>query len=233
MDILFEGRHTMKLLSMQIALFTGGLIGRPDLVMSEINAKLGSVFDTMPNILNLPPEIPAEIPLVQTKSSDGIYSLNVSRNRIDLIVSPQYEKANTPLEMFKEYKYSIDKYCKAALNITDLVRIGIIITLFQESEENTRAVYEKYLNIPFSSDCVEINFRTNHQSISKGIVYNNIKTVEAGELHVENMVYKGVIIQLDTNNVPENGVTISTEMINSLLVQVSGKIKPSALKELI
>lgn len=223
----------MKLLSMQVALFTGGLIGRPDLVMAEINAKLGSVFDTMPNILNLPPEIPAEIPLVQTKSSDGVYSLNVSRNRVDLIISPPYERENTPFELLKEYKYSIDKYCKAALNITDLVRVGIIITLFQECEENTRSIYEKYLSIPFSNNCVEINFRTNHQNISKDIVYNNIKTVEAGELHLANMSYKGVIIQLDTNNVPENGITISAEMINSLFVQVSGKIKPSALKELI
>lgn len=223
----------MKLLSMQIALFTSELISRPDLVMTEINSKMGGVFDAMPNILNLPPEIPAEIPLVQANSNNGVYALNVSRNRIDLIITPQYEKEGMPLEIFKEYRNSIDKYCKATLNITSLIRMGVIITLFHETAENTRAVFDKYLRIPYSSDCVEANFRVNQQNINKGIVFNNIKIVEAGELHIGSTTNKGVIIQFDTNNAPENGRTVLAETISALLSQAASKIKPVALKELI
>lgn len=223
----------MKLLSIQTALFSEELIGRPDLLMTEVNSKLGSVFDAMPNIINLPPVVPADIPIVQTKSTNEIYALNVSRNRIDLIISPPYERENTPSEFFKEYKPVIEKYSKAVLNSINLIRIGVILTLFQDSDDNTKTIYDKYLSVPYSTNCVEINLRMNKQNLHKGIVYNNIAIVEAGELNVGDIAHKGIIIQLDTNNAPETDKRINYEIVSTALTQVAGKIKPMALKELI
>ena len=223
----------MKLLSIQIALFTKEILSRPDLILTDVNSKLGSIFDAMPNILNLPPEVPAEIPLVQARSTNGLYALNVSRNRVDFMISPQYEEDILPSELFKKYRPQMDKYCKSVINITDLVRIGVIITLFHETENNIMAIYDKYLNIPYSNDCTEINLRTNRQKLIKGIVYNNIKTVQAAELHVGDINHTGVIIQVDTNNIPEKDKEISENEIVNMLNQVAGKIKPGEIKELI
>ncbi len=223
----------MKLLSIQIALFTKEILSRPDLIMAEVNSKVGSIFDAMPNILNLPLEAPAEIPLVQARSTNGVYALNVSRNRIDFSISPKFEEDIPPLELFKKYRPLVDKYYKSIINTTDLIRIGVVITLFHKTENNIMAIYDKYLNIPYSNDCTEINFRMNRQKIIKGIVYNNIKTVQAAELHVGSTSHKGVIIQLDTNNIPEENKEISDSIIANMLNQVAGKIKPCEIKELI
>lgn len=77
----------MKLISMQVALFTIDLISRPDLLFNNINGRLGNIFDSMPMILDLPLDVPAEIPVVQAKSSNDVFAMNVSRKRIDLFIN--------------------------------------------------------------------------------------------------------------------------------------------------
>lgn len=54
----------MKLISCQVTLFAMDKIKRPDLLLNEINVKLSNLFDDMPMILNLPEDIPDEIPVV-------------------------------------------------------------------------------------------------------------------------------------------------------------------------
>ena len=228
-----EGVVDVKLLSVQIALFSSDLIGRPDLLMNEVNSRLGSIFNAMPNILNLPPEIPAEIPLVQARSTDDIFALNVSRSRIDFIVSPEFSREDLPFDIFKEYKPLIEKYCKATVNAINLVRVGVIMTLFQPTDENVKRIHEKYFCGPFPQNRVEIKFNVNEQNLVKGMVYNNIKTVEAIDLYIGEAVQKGVIFQLDTNNIPDDEKAINYDVISSVLTQASSKIKTMALKELI
>lgn len=223
----------MKVLSIQMALFTGDLISRPDLMMSSINDAMGNIFDAMPNIMNLPMNAPPEIPIAQTKSSNEKYALNVSRNRIDLLISPQYETQDGPLELVRSFKSSIDKYYKSVLNLTDLVRAGMVITLFEEEENNVKRIYDKYFCMHYSLDCTEAEFKINKQKMIRGMVFNNIQFVQAGVMHMENRVQKGVLIQFDVNNALENGKTISNEIITSIVTQSIDKIKPGKLKEII
>lgn len=63
----------MRLLSLQVALFVDGVIDRPDLLMPQINAEFNNMFNDMPNVIKLPPEAPAEIPIVQMFSIDQKY----------------------------------------------------------------------------------------------------------------------------------------------------------------
>ena len=65
----------MKLISIQIALFSAEQVFRPDLLMNAINEKLGNILDDMPTILNIPVDVPADIPIVQAKSQNKIYAL--------------------------------------------------------------------------------------------------------------------------------------------------------------
>ncbi|MBO5169695.1 MAG: hypothetical protein J6B70_02995 [Oscillospiraceae bacterium] len=223
----------MKLISMQIALFAQDLISRPDLLMNEINDKLGNIFDTMPTILNLPADVPAEIPLAQIRSKDGVYALNISRGRIDLIITPSFQEDKTPQDMFKQYKPIVDKYYKTSMKSVPIKRIGIIFTLFEPSNTNVQVIYEKYLKEKYRSDSMEVTVHTNNQILNLGVVYNNIRNVQAAVIHVGKEDHTGVVIQLDTNNVPSKEVTLTSEMVANIISHAAAKLKPSAVKELI
>ena len=179
----------MKLISMQIALFAQDLISRPDLLMNEINEKLGNIFDAMPTILNLPADVPAEIPLAQIRSKNNVYALNISRTRIDLIISPIFSEEKTPQEMYKQFKPTVDKYYKTAMKSVPLNRIGIIYTLFEPSESNVQAIFEKYLKEEYRIDSTEVTVRTNNQTLNQGVVYNNIRNVQTAVVHMPRTDY--------------------------------------------
>ena len=85
----------MRLLSLQVALFVDGVIERPDLLMPQINVEFNNMFNDMPNVIKLPPEAPAEIPIVQMFSVDQKYRLNISRNRIDFFYTAQVPLVDT------------------------------------------------------------------------------------------------------------------------------------------
>lgn len=90
----------MKLLSIQVALFLLNQISRPDLLMNTINEKIGNILDEMPNILNIPIDVPVDVPIAQVKSSDKVFGLNVSRNRVDLFINPNYSREDSILDVF-------------------------------------------------------------------------------------------------------------------------------------
>lgn len=222
----------MKLVSMQIALFSSELIARPDLLMNEVNDRLGKIFDAMPMILNLPPDVPAEIPLAQIKSTDNIYALNIARNRTDFIISPNYQEDRLPHDAYKQYKAVIEKFYKAIVGSIAVKRVGVIFTLFEAAEDNVRPIYDKYLKENFPAGAAEAMIRTNQQTMNKGIVYNNIRNVQSANLHVGKDLYKGVIIQLDTNNVPTDEV-IPVDTVAAVVAYASNKLKVGTVKELI
>lgn len=223
----------MKILSIQFALFTKNLISRPDLVLSGINEKLGNILDAMPTILNLPPDIPADIPLAQGSSLNGVFALNVARTRIDFIVKPEFKENIAPADVFKKYRPLFEKYYKTVLVMTEVQRVGLVLSLFEQNENNVKAIYDRHLQEKYSMKCIEASVRTNKQNMSKGTVYNNLTSIEASELTVGSEKYKGVHIQLDINNVPAQEKTISSEEIAYVISQSASSLKTSNLKELI
>lgn len=184
-------------------------------------------------ILNLPDDVPAEIPLAQTRSKDNIYALNISRGRIDLIITPIFAEDKTPQEMFKQFKPTVDKYYKTAMKSVPIKRVGIIYTLFEPVETNVQAIFEKYLKEEYRSDSMEVTVHTNSQTLNQGVVYNNIRNVQAAVVHVGEQEHKGVVIQLDTNNVPTKEVVLTPEMVAKVISHAAAKLKPNAVKELI
>jgi len=75
------------LLNIQYGIFFNKILIRPDLLTREISDNFQEYFDGIP--INLP--IPADIvdfPIAQLKSNDKKWQLNVSRNRADIIFTP-------------------------------------------------------------------------------------------------------------------------------------------------
>ena len=71
----------------QLAIFFTNTITRPDQFLSKLNESSGNIFDSMPQIIPLPPEIPPEIPRVSSTSASGIYSINISLSRMDITMN--------------------------------------------------------------------------------------------------------------------------------------------------
>ena len=199
----------MKLFTIQIALFPNETIARPDKLKDEIARRMGEdLFDAMPTILNIPPEAPEDfpVPLVQASSTNGRYALNIARRRIDFIINPDYYDFSEPIEAYNTSKAKIDKFFKSITANCDVVRIGIVYNLFEEVQDNVRAIFNKYLKTEYSSKFIETTIRTNQQKQVGKMLLNNIKIVEAGIIHItRNNVTEdkqGVLVQFDINNVP-------------------------------
>ena len=223
----------MKLLSVQMAIFSEESISRPDLLFNEVNEKLGGLINDMPTILNLPPDIPAEIPVVQAKSTDGRINLNVSRSRIDLIANFIYVSEQSPLEALNSQKETIQKFYKSVLNSITANRTGFILTLFEPSTNNVKSVFEKYFSEKYTSKFVEASTRVNKQNMRKSVVYNNIRSVEAATITVGAENIPGVLFQLDINNALEPGKRINEDIVSYVVSQGVSNLSPEAVKEMI
>ena len=223
----------MKLLSAQLAIFSEDSIGRPDLLFNEVNEKLGGLVNDMPTILNLPPDIPAEIPVVQAKSTDGRISINVSRSRIDLIVNFIFESEQSPLELLNSQKSIIQKFYKSVLNTITAKRTGFILTMFEPNANNVRSVFEKYFSEKYTSKFVEASMRVNKQNMRKSVVYNNIRSVEAATITVGTENISGVLFQFDINNVMEQGKRINEDIVSYVVTQGAANLSPESVKEMI
>ena len=100
----------MKLLNIQIALFSKDNISRPDLVLNQINESMNKIFDEMPMIMDLPEGMPTNIPIAQVASKSKEYALSVARGRVDYYINPKLfkEESITPEEAYNNYKYLIE-----------------------------------------------------------------------------------------------------------------------------
>ena len=223
----------MKLLSIQMAIFSDDPIMRPDLLFSEVNEKLGGLVNDMPTILNLPPDIPAEIPVVQAKSTDDLININVARSRIDLIVNFIYENKQSPLEALNSQKSIIQKFYKSVLNAITANRTGFILTMFEPDANNVKSVYEKYFSEKYTSKLIEASMRVNKQDMRKSIVYNNSRLVEAATITVGAENVPGILFQFDINNVMEQGKRIDEDIVSYVVAQGTSSISPESVKEMI
>ena len=205
----------MKLLSAQLGIFSEDSISRPDLLFSEVNEKLGGIVDDMPTILNLPPDLPADIPVVQAKSSDGRININVSRSRIDLIVHFIFESSASPIESLNSQKSVIQKFYKAVLNTIIAKRTGFILTMFEPNSNNVKPM------------------RVNKQNMRKSVVYNNIRSIESATITVGTENISGVLFQFDINNVPEEGKKINEDTVSYVVAQGTAILSPESVKEMI
>jgi len=230
----------MKLFTIQIALFPKDQIDRPDKLKEIITQRMGEdLFDAMPMILNIPQNVPDDfpVPIVQASSTNGRYALNIGRKRIDFIVNPDYYDFSEPMDAYNAYKAKIDKYFKAVTSYCDLLRIGIVYNLFEETQQNVKAIFDKYLKQGFNAKCVETTIRTNTQKQIGKMLLNNIKIVEAGTIHItrNNAAEdkQGVLIQFDINNVPEQQNKLTNDKIITILSSAAKVLESSEIKEMI
>lgn len=192
----------------------------------------------MPNIIKLPMEAPAEIPIVQMSSLDQKYRLNISRNRLDFFYTapvpvvdstPLYLKVLSPL-IAQFYQYIIGD------QKLPISRVGFITTMFFPEENNIARIAKRYFSDKsFEKNC-ELSFRTNVQNKIKAHTINNILNIEANTLYQRNGDQEtstdGIIITTDINNVP-NEKPLSISMVKSIVTYAEKRLNDDTLREMI
>ncbi|GKO87853.1 Uncharacterised protein [Klebsiella pneumoniae] len=206
----------------QLAIFFTNTITRPDQFLSKLNESSGNIFDSMPQIIPLPPEIPPEIPRVSSTSASGIYSINISLSRMDITMN----MVDSPL---KEGDAISDFILKAKLIIKNipsdvqLNRIGIIGSYF-ELDKNPAITLSRKLAKKDLGNVSEFNLRYNKPSSDFGYTFNNIYSINNAQIDTRSISSNGVFIQKDINNMPSE-----TPMSKDLLIEIlTKKIKELA-----
>lgn len=189
----------MKVVKIQVALFFKDIVSRPDLLAEEINQKLGNMFDAMPTCMDLPLDAPAEIPVVCRKSTKLPHLLNVSRSRCDLILTPLVE--NTSLSVI-EARYNNDflEYIKVAMKTNEIIRIGIVYTVFQENRKPCEFISDKYFGGLIKGES-ELSFRVNKVINIKGTETNCVFSVSNAMAETDGKKEEGVLYVRDINSV--------------------------------
>lgn len=207
----------MKLVNLQIALFFSNKINSPDLFANRINSRLNNLFDVVPPNLNSSAEISSEIPVVQMHSSKGDLHFNVSKQRFDLIISPELLSQVSFSTTVTNCQEQVFSYLKAVFEETsDINRVGIIATAFKEKTDAATYICGKYFSIPL--DCSEASFRINRTERIAEMTLNNITEISDGNLVNEKLGIhqKGFIILRDINNVPQSEVLLTFKQIKSI-----------------
>lgn len=206
----------MKVISIQIALFFKDLVSRPDYLAEQINQKLGNIFDAMPICMDLPLEAPAEIPVVQRKSTTLPHLLNISRNRSDLTLYPMQE--NNQLQII-ESRYSDDilNYIKTTIQDHEIIRVGIVYTVFQPIDMPCDYISERYFGGNIRGEN-ELSFRMNKIINVRGVNTNNVLNVSNAVANANGKKESGVIYIRDINTVTEGAPkTLSLKQITNIL----------------
>ena len=104
----------MSFLNIQIAIFSENEIERPDLILAKINQSMGMIFDAMPIIMNLPKEMPNDMPIAQVSSFNKEHVLGVARKRIDyyINITTKMDKDKTPDDTYQMYNMFIETFYK-------------------------------------------------------------------------------------------------------------------------
>lgn len=206
-----KGIGTMELLTYQTAVFFKNKHDRPDELWYGFSKKFEGIIDRMPVIMPLPEDAPEELPVVSFTSANGIFTINVSRMRADLIINLE---GKAPLE--EAYIRGICKDFAQEMSIlTSVKRTGIVGRFVVLEEHNVERINEKYFSNRFN-DAVELSLRVNNRTAYEGLSLNDILDIQSTEGEKDGKRVHGIYVLRDINNVDRNTV-ISGDKIGKLV----------------
>lgn len=176
-----------------------------------LKSALGDSLSTLQ--LPIPDNIPNEVPRLVLQY-DG-YSINVAKNRCEIIIQKSDIILNGTLERFLNIDFS-------SLNI-QFNRVGVIKTYFKKAQIEE---LKKLLNSELASqDITEISIRINRPDNRHEIPCNNVEKLDMGKAQITNnglpTTQDGIIIikDLNTNPIRKEDIPIATikDLVNEML----------------
>jgi hypothetical protein len=221
----------ISLVQLQFVLFFDSIENRPDKFINRVDDALDGIFDQMPTILPIPQDAPPEVPSVIMQSSNGVYTCNIARTRIDLIVnygnSGQSVSVNVEdfIKQIRIFSNSVNKYKK-------FTRFGFVGRYFIKDNNPSKKVQNKYFKKDLG-ELEELNLRFNKRFESNQLTLNDVVEISKGTINeVGRTPQHGVFIQRDLNNVPVTS-SVSTDEILTVITSHQNRFTVSGLSELI
>ena len=180
-------------------------------IASKINEGVNNLFDGDPIMLDLPPQTPPEIPRIQLKSSNAVYSLNFSPVRIDFFYNEpgKPEKTLDPLaHNYLQYLFSIAGLIKTAYNL-GVPRIALVFKTLGEMEADSNLfVYKKFLGENhFFKDSSALEIHALEKTTMKDYHINRWFRMRTG------LPGNNLSVEIDINTIPERHGDFDLEKI--------------------
>ncbi|NCN22363.1 hypothetical protein GW934_02600 [Candidatus Falkowbacteria bacterium] len=223
------------LINTQLALFFESPISRPDSFVVDFNKIMGNIFDQIPVILPVPNEL-SDVPVVQMNTTNGIYSCNIARGRVDFfhagVGKEKFSniKSDFQNESKKLYEFFSDK--------TKIKRIGFVTRFFFEDEKQDETI----------AKLINENFRKLHNGTTHQAYIRYVSNIKINEFEVNNFTsiekflarisemgdnIKGILVTRDFNTNPEISYASSFDVlkINSLIKEAEERFLLEEIKK--
>lgn len=220
-----------KIVKLQLALFYKQPDFRPDTSYSDINKEMGNLFNAMPQVMNLPNDVPLDIPRVQMRDELNKYACNMAPIRTDFFINENHDSETNWPEIVKDFKAKSSLFIKSVLSRHEVVRFGLIGNFFIHDNNSSHTMTKKYLKVDLQNS-EEINLRFNKRSSSHGYNLNNITSINTAIVGTSKGDEKGIFIELDVNNVPDDK-TIDQASLNKLIDKIIPTFSPDQVKGLV
>ncbi|WP_220720400.1 hypothetical protein [Agarivorans litoreus] len=192
-----------QVIKLQLALFFESYQMRPDNLMHSINSDMGNLFDAMPQIIPMPEDAPLDIPRVQLRSENNRYNCNIAPSRVDFIINGNGSNESSWVQLTNDFLAKLRLFVRSVNSKAGSIRFGLIGNFFVPDNANSASITRKYLKVDLNS-AEEINLRFNKRNSSHGLNLNNITSINTAVAEINNIPNKGVFIELDINNIPDN-----------------------------
>ena len=215
------------LTGLQVALFFKDRVERPDQIATNVNDALGNAFDRMPTVIPVPEEAPVEIPVVMMTSSKLPYQLNFSRMRVDLIL-PHAGPVERGIDQRDDFVEFAKKLSEVITQEIKIVRVGVIAHCYHQVDNVVSYINKKFAKKSIPSKADEITIHYNIKKEKKGILTNNLVTIqEQNFTNGSDIFMKGVYFLFDKNNHVSDSViqkTFIRDMIDSIDVYLEKNV---------
>ena len=219
----------MQEIKVQFAVFFKQTENRPDTLWYGFNDELKNIMESVPTIVPVPLEAPAEIPIVQTKSNDNTFIINISRNRADFIINLLDRNVSRERREYF-FKLFLSEICK----FKEIIRVGIVEEVVMgEIISGVKCINQKYFSGK-QTDAIELSFRKNSNCTINDISCNNIVEIASVPItNAEGEQEEGFVrIARDINNVPSTKSLSKTDA-EAIVIFALGEYIEDHFRELV
>lgn len=217
--------------SLQFAIFFKDTILKPYSVFEDVNRSMLGIFDGPPQMIDLPPSLPADVPLMTLRSERNDYLCNISRSRIDLHISRvDEEKSNA--EIFANFNSKTEGFVKYVLGKTEVQRFGMICRYFFPDSTPVRTICKKYMKAS-PEGLSELTIRFNTPGNFENLVVNDVVEINSAEAIINQRKQPGIFVQRDINNQPVPDTVIGLEQLGKISRSFSARVSESSIEGLL
>lgn len=182
-------------------------------IASKINDAVNNLFDGDPVMLDLPPEVPPQIPRIQLKDASAVYSLNFSPVRIDFFYNVQGKPEKTLDSLSDEYLkrlFSIAQLIKTEYHLRVPKTAFVLKTLGEIEAGANLFLHKQFLGQnPFFKDASKLEIHALEKATMKDYHVNRWFRMRAEDV----LLPDGLSVEIDINTMSEKDADFDLEKI--------------------